>query len=106
MRGIVAAFALFMLAFAAGGAFAQERSAFAPWSRALFVSPMGEAFRASDGRHGVDLWFAGADTDHDGKMSHEEYLADATRYFDRLDANQDNSATSASDDLFSDPVTP
>jgi hypothetical protein len=64
--------------------------------RQLFITPMGEAFQAPDaGQHGIDLWFAAADTDHDGRISHAEFMADAMNFFTTLDANGDNAATSA-----------
>lgn len=63
--------------------------------RALFISPMGEPFRATDiGQHGIDLWFAAADTDHDGKISRAEFVAEAMGFFVALDANKDGAATS------------
>jgi EF hand len=62
----------------------------------LFISPMGEPFRAANpGERGVDLWFAAADADGDGAISHDEFLANAAAFFTKLDANQDGSATSA-----------
>ena len=92
----LAALAVSMFALMTSAASAQDSADFGPWHRTLFISPMGEPFRATEpGQHGIDLWFAGADADHDGKMSRDEYMADATRFFSRLDANQDDSATSA-----------
>ena len=68
----------------------------APYARALFITPMGEPFRGSDASPlGIDAWFAAADTDHDGKISHAEFYAEAMHFFDLLDANQDGAATSA-----------
>ncbi|TGX40171.1 EF-hand domain-containing protein [Sphingomonas naasensis] len=56
----------------------------------LFISPMGEPFRGTpDGPAPHDAWFDGADTDHDGKLSEEEMLADAARFFAALDQRKD-----------------
>jgi hypothetical protein len=52
----------------------------------LFISPSGEPFRGGDG---LAVWFAQADTDHDGSISRAEFEADAERFFHRLDANGD-----------------
>lgn len=52
----------------------------------LFVSPMGEPFRAPDGASPpVAAWFAGADADHDGRLTLPELAADADRFFTLLD---------------------
>jgi hypothetical protein len=56
----------------------------------IFISPMGEPFRA--GRHApypVSVWFNGADADHDGKLTEPEFAVDAIRVFHILDANHD-----------------
>lgn len=56
--------------------------------RGVFISPMGEPFRASTG--GGDLigrWFAGADADHDGALTRAEMEADAVRFFRTLDSD-------------------
>src|SRR4051794_8683429 len=52
----------------------------------LFISPSGEPFR---GENGLALWFAGADTNHDGAIDRAEFTADAMRFFKALDANGD-----------------
>lgn len=56
----------------------------------LFISPMGEPFRASH-RLGAaqDLWFAGADADGDGRITLAEFQRDATRFFAVLDRGKD-----------------
>ena len=56
----------------------------------LFISPMGEPFRASS-RPGAaqDLWFAGADADGDGRITLAEFQHDATRFFAVLDRGKD-----------------
>jgi hypothetical protein len=61
-----------------------------PAAPGLFVSPFGEPFRSAPGEAWpVAAWFAGADADHDGKLTREEFMADGVRWFGRLDANRD-----------------
>jgi len=56
----------------------------------LFISPMGEPFRATDGQpYPVAAWFAGADTNKDGMVTRSEFRADAMRFFKTLDVNND-----------------
>lgn len=56
--------------------------------RALFISPAGEPFRAEPGApYPVAAWFAGADADHDGILTRDEFVADALRFFDRIDGD-------------------
>ena len=56
----------------------------------LFVSPMGEPFRAPDGAPPpVGAWFAGADANHDGRLTLAEMAADADRFFTTLDLDGD-----------------
>ncbi len=57
-----------------------------PEGRSLFLSPCGEPFR---GPGGLEAWFKGADTDHDGALSLAEFRADALRFFKVVDANGD-----------------
>lgn len=52
----------------------------------LFISPMGEPFRGPDP---VRQWFDAADTNHDGALSLAEFVADADRFFQRLDRRHD-----------------
>jgi len=54
----------------------------------LFISPAGEPFRVqAGGPYPVAAWFAGADADHDGALTRDEFVADALRFFDRLDGD-------------------
>lgn len=56
----------------------------------LFISPCGEPFRADPGApYPVVDWFNQADANHDGKLDHEEFVADANRFFSKLDLNGD-----------------
>lgn len=61
----------------------------------LFISPMGEPFRARE-TPGADLiarWFAGADLDGDGNLTVAEMQRDADRFFRTLDVNGDGEIT-------------
>lgn len=56
----------------------------------LFISPAGEPFRApADAPYPVAAWFAGADANHDGALSRDEFVDDAARFFAVLDADHD-----------------
>jgi hypothetical protein len=56
----------------------------------LFISPMGEPFRASLKPSAArDLWFAGADTDGDGRITLAEFQHDAARFFAVLDRGKE-----------------
>lgn len=58
--------------------------------RRLFISPMGEPFRATgDGDMPERQWFDGADADHDGRLTRAEFAADADRFFAFLDVDHD-----------------
>lgn len=60
----------------------------------LFVSPFGELFFSAEGEPWpVAAWFAGADADSDGRLTHEEFVADGRRYFTTLDTRQDDRLT-------------
>ena len=56
----------------------------------LFLAPSGEPFRAAAGQaYPIASWFAGADRDHDGKLTQTEFTIDFARFFTALDANHD-----------------
>jgi hypothetical protein len=67
----------------AGAAAAQE-------GPIIFISPMGEPFRAKANEpYPSAKWFEGADANHDGVISKEEFRADALRFFKTLDVIKD-----------------
>ena len=79
---------LFLLALAPVGSSAPITVTGHQW--APFISPMGEPFRA----HSVTDdtladWFYGADTDRDGYLTAAEMVADAQRFFAKLDTDHD-----------------
>ena len=56
----------------------------------LFISPAGKPYRAADRQpYPVAAWFAAADADHDGRLTREEFRADAAAFFRELDTNHD-----------------
>lgn len=56
----------------------------------IFVSPAGEPFRVAVGRpYPVADWFAQADTNHDGRLTEAEFIADFLRFTATLDTNHD-----------------
>lgn len=56
----------------------------------LFISPAGQPFRApADQPYPVVAWFAQADGDRDGRLTRDEFRADAEVWFKALDANAD-----------------
>ena len=65
-----------------------------PGTRQVFVSPMGEPFRAAaDQPYPSAAWAAQADSDHDGWISRAEFIADARRFFATLDTDHDGRLT-------------
>lgn len=65
-----------------------------PGTQPIFVSPMGEPFRAEPGQpYPSAAWFAGADKDKDGALTRDEFVADALRFFDALDTSKDGKLT-------------
>lgn len=54
-----------------------------------FISPVGEPVHSQDSLSGAEHWFASVDTDHDGRITLAEYMADAARFFARLDSDKD-----------------
>ena len=65
-----------------------------PGAKPIFMSPMGEPFRADAGQpYPSAIWFAAADRDRDGFVSHDEFIGDALRFFETLDTNKDGKLT-------------
>ena len=59
-----------------------------PW--APFISPMGEPFRAhTPADDTLADWFYQADRNHDGVLTVDELVADAERFFAKLDTDHD-----------------
>jgi len=59
-----------------------------PW--APFISPMGEPFRAhTPTDDALADWFHEADRNHDGILTVDEMIADAERFFAKLDTDHD-----------------
>lgn len=56
----------------------------------LFISPSGKPFRGeAEGPYAVAVWFAAADTNHDGKLTLTEFQTDAKAFFRELDTDHD-----------------
>lgn len=56
----------------------------------LFLSPMGEPFRGKGGEaYPSAAWFAGADANGDSRLSADEFVRDAQRFFAKLDRDHD-----------------
>jgi len=90
MRKILLSLALAGAAGSGAAAFAQPPAPPAGPQVVVFISPMGEPFRRSQGPgEPIERWFAGADTDHDGAIGVLEFQADAARFFATLDVNHD-----------------
>ncbi len=55
----------------------------------LFISPAGEPFRAPPGApYPIKAWFDGADANHDGALSRDEFVADSLRFFAVVDVDK------------------
>jgi hypothetical protein len=73
----------------------------------IFLSPMGEPFRAGpNDPYPSALWFAQADTNHDGKLTLAEMTADADRFFVRLDTDHDGEITPPENRAYEDQIAP
>ncbi|HWU48811.1 MAG TPA: EF-hand domain-containing protein [Asticcacaulis sp.] len=73
----------------------------------VFFSPSGQPFRAAPGKPYPTMdWFNAADADHDGKISHDEFVADAMRFFDALDLNHDGYINSPENTRYENQVAP
>ena len=73
----------------------------------IFTSPSGQPFRApADKPYPVAAWFAAADADKDGKISHEEFDNDAKAFFVRLDTSKDGYINSPENTVFETKIVP
>lgn len=73
----------------------------------LFISPSGQPFRAPMGQpYPSAAWFAQADRDHDGKLTREEFRADADAWFEKLDLNHDGQISMPEVTHWEDEVVP
>lgn len=88
-RAAIMAGAVLLLA-AGNTAHARKPPPCPPAAPQLFLSPMGEPFRAGpDKAYPVADWFRQADRDGDGKLTSAEMVADADRFFQLLDVDHD-----------------
>ena len=54
----------------------------------MFISPAGKPYRGRPGEpYPSAVWFAQVDTDHDGRISRDEFRADAEAFFRELDTD-------------------
>ena len=73
----------------------------------VFFSPSGQPFRAKGTEpYPEATWFAQADKDHDGKISREEFDADAMAFFQMLDRNHDNYISSPENTFYETNIAP
>lgn len=73
----------------------------------LFISPMGEPFRAvGEAVYPVGEWFSRADTDKDGALSSDEFVLDARAFFAVLDANKDGEIDGFEDTDYESKIAP
>ena len=75
--------------------------------RMLFVAPNGRPFRGEPGKpYPSATWFAGADADHDGKLTKAEYKAEFIAYFDTLDSDHNGEITPPELDAYENDILP
>lgn len=73
----------------------------------VFISPMGEPFRAgAEDPYPVDVWFNRVDANHDGALTLDEFQADAELFFKRLDVNHDGVIDGAELSAYEQTVAP
>lgn len=76
-------------------------------ARRLFISPMGEPFRATPGgKPPEEIWFEGVDTNHDGALSLVEFSVDAARFFATLDVDHNGEIDPGEIDRYERVVAP
>jgi len=75
--------------------------------RQTFVAPSGEPFRVTGNEpYPVAKWFAGADTNGDGKLDYNEFNADFMRFFNELDIDHDGWVDAAEKARYEQTVAP
>ncbi|WEK01163.1 MAG: EF-hand domain-containing protein [Candidatus Sphingomonas phytovorans] len=73
----------------------------------LFISPMGEPFRAARGEgRPEDQWFRGGDTNGDGMLTAAEFTHDAARFFAVLDRGGDGEIDPADIEFYETVLAP
>ena len=78
-----------------------------PGTRPVFLSPMGEPFRADPGQpYPSTAWAAQADRNHDGVIDRGEMIADAQRFFRLLDRDHDGKLTPEEVSSYENQVAP
>jgi hypothetical protein len=81
--------AAILAACASGGGHRRPRGG-PPLAPLLFISPHGEIFHGQrGGQSGLAHWFAQADRNRDGRVTEEEFLADAAGFFGKVDEDGD-----------------
>jgi hypothetical protein len=55
----------------------------------IFISPMGEPFHTDGSVSAAEMWFRGADANHDDRITPKEFQDDAMRFFKTLDLDHD-----------------
>jgi uncharacterized membrane protein YgcG len=55
----------------------------------IFISPMGQPFRTQGGVSAAEQWFRETDANHDGRITPQEFTADAMRFFAVIDTDHD-----------------
>jgi hypothetical protein len=73
----------------------------------VFVSPSGKPFRAGpEAPYPVAAWFAEADASHDGRISRDEFRADADAFFGVVDADRDGVITMVEVAAYEEEIAP
>jgi Ca2+-binding EF-hand superfamily protein len=73
----------------------------------IFFSPSGQPFRGQpDEPYPVAAWVAQADTDKDGKISYDEFMADGKQFFQKLDVNHDGYVSSPENTNYENRIAP
>jgi Ca2+-binding EF-hand superfamily protein len=71
-----------------------------------FITPAGEPIISPDKLSGAEHWFAATDTNHDGKLSLAEFMADSDRFFARLDTDHDGEIGPSEIDHYETDIAP